>query len=76
MITLVNDQVTRVGPGKYSLKVSGALDIQWQLVAEGFTTIPDGGFTAETGVSIDLPACDFKVANAGANTVTMSLITK
>jgi hypothetical protein len=73
---LANNATTRVSPGKYALRVSGALDLQWQLESEGFNTITDGSFSAASDVTVELPICEIKVINGGANTLDIKLISK
>jgi len=67
MATLLNNQSIKVSGGKYALKVGGALDLQWQVKTEGFSTITDGSFSAASDVIIDLPACEVKVINGSTN---------
>ena len=73
-IVLANNQEATVTGGAYAFKVDGALDLQWNINGEGFTTIDDGGFTASgTGV-VDLPACDIKSINATTFSITLSKV--
>ena len=74
-VTLTADNDTQIfSGGDYSFKVDGALDVQWQMDSEGFSTIDDGSFTAAgTGV-MSLPQCTLKVINASTNAITLSRV--
>ena len=74
-MNLVNDQFTRIAPGTYALKVSGALTLQWDLDGTGFSDFTGSAFTAAGDVIIELPDCLIKVTLAGANTALFKLIT-
>ena len=71
MAPLQNNETLVVKGGNYAVKVSGPLELQWQLDDEGFATIPDGDFSAATSVIVDLPQCTIKSINAGANTLLL-----
>jgi len=71
---LKNNEELKVVGGNYAVKVSGAMDLQWQLADEGFVTIPGGSFTGETSVIVDLPKCTIKIINAGANTLRLKVV--
>ena len=69
-----NNDTQLISGGDYSFKVDGALDLQWQLDTEGFTTIDDGSFSgAGTGV-LSLPECTLKVINASTNEIVLSRV--
>ena len=71
MAPLQNNETLVLKGGNYAVKASGALDLQWQLDAEGFVTIPDGSFAGETSVIVDLPQCTIKIINASTNTLLL-----
>jgi len=74
MTILANNEQGTISAGKYAAKISGALDLQWDINGLGFSTLTDGGFTGASDVIIDLPTCNIKVINGGANTVTLKLV--
>ena len=67
MSELANNAELKISGGDYALKVGGAMDLQWQLEDEGFSTVTDGVFTVASDVIVELPACTVKIINAGAN---------
>ncbi len=74
MTTLVNNQVTRVGPGTYSFDVTGAMELQTDKSGT-FKTLKDGTFTGVDDDIITLPSCNIRIINAGANEFIFNLVT-
>ena len=65
MTILKNDEIKKdVGAGVYAFKATGALDVQFQLADEGFSTITDASFSGASDGVIELPSCQVKVINA------------
>jgi|GEM_PF-2255280 len=67
MPTLQNNEFETVRRGRYALKVTGAMEFQWRIRGEEFTTLEAGTFSGATDVQISLPDCDVKIINAGTN---------
>ena len=74
MDKLENNESIVVAKGKYAFKVSGALDLQWQVSDEGFNTLADGVISEATDFILSLPQCAIKVINAGANSLIFSAV--
>jgi hypothetical protein len=67
MSKLLNNETLPVIAGDYVVKASGALDIQFQMQDEAFTTITGASFSVAGDGVVELPICIIKCANAGAN---------
>ena len=74
MDKLENNESIVVAKGKYAFKVTGALDLQWQVSDEGFNTLADGVISEATDFILSLPQCAIKVINAGANSLIFSAV--
>ncbi len=69
MSKLLNNETKGIIAGDYVLKASGALDVQYQMGDEAFTTITGASFATAGEGLVTLPICILKCANAGANTL-------
>jgi hypothetical protein len=69
MSKLENNETKSIIAGDYVLKASGALDAQYQMGDEAFTTIAGASFTTAGEGLVTLPICILKCANAGASTL-------
>jgi hypothetical protein len=69
MSKLLNNETLPVIAGDYVVKASGALDVQYQMDDEAFTTITGASFSTAGDGLVTLPICILKCANAGANTL-------
>tara|TARA_R110000782_G_C14564832_1_gene386611 strand:- start:16 stop:240 length:225 start_codon:yes stop_codon:yes gene_type:complete len=67
MTKLINNETTSITAGDYVVKATGALNVQYQMDDEGFTTIAGASFTTAGEGLITLPICIVKCANAGSN---------
>ena len=67
MSKLLNNETLPVIAGDYVVKASGALDVQYQMGDEAFTTITGASFSTAGEGLVTLPICILKCANAGAN---------
>ena len=77
MATLTaNKDSTPITGGEYAFKVTGALDLQWQLSDEGFATVEDGVFTVSGSGIIDLPKCTIKIINMSTNEFIIDKVRK
>ena len=74
MSKLTNNQTKSVIAGDYAVKATGALDVQYQMDDEAFTTIAGASFTTAGDGLITLPVCIVKCANAGANTLRIKKV--
>ena len=74
MTTITNNEEVRIQSGRYAAKITGALDLQWDIGGTGFTTIDDGSFAAASSKIIELPMCYLKVINAGSNKIVLRQI--
>ena len=74
MSKLTNNQTLSVIAGDYVVKATGALDVQYQMDDEAFTTITGASFTTAGEGLITLPVCIVKCANAGANTLRIKKV--
>ena len=75
-IKLANNEEGKAEGGRYSFKVTGALDLQMQIATEGFTTLTDGGFTTAADGIIELPVCTLKAINATTESILLKPVTK
>ena len=71
MATLGNNDTQGFDAGIYIFKTTGALDLQWQLEAEGFSTVTNGSYSAAADGTLELPVCELKVINATTETITI-----
>jgi len=77
MATLTaNKNTTEITGGEYAFKVTGALDLQWELSGEGFDTVDDGVFSDAGSGVIDLPKCTIKIINASTNSFIINKVRK
>jgi hypothetical protein len=67
MSKLLNNETAKLIAGDYVIKASGALDVQYQMGDEAFTTIVGNSYTTAGEALVTLPICTLKCANAGAN---------
>ena len=74
MSKLTNNETLPVIAGDYVVKATGALDVQYQMDDEAFTTITGASFTTAGDGLITLPVCIVKCANAGANTLRIKKV--
>jgi hypothetical protein len=74
MSKLTNNETLSVIAGDYVIKATGALDVQYQMDDEAFTTITGASFTTAGEGLITLPVCIVKCANAGANTLRIKKV--
>ena len=74
MSKLTNNETLSVIAGDYVVKATGALDVQYQMDDEAFTTITGASFTTAGEGLITLPVCIVKCANAGANTLRIKKV--
>ena len=74
MSKLTNNQTLSVIAGDYVVKATGALDVQYQMDDEAFTTITGASFATAGEGLITLPVCIVKCANAGANTLRIKKV--
>ena len=74
MSKLLNNGTLPVIAGDYVVKASGALDVQYQMDDEAFTTITGASFTTGGEGLITLPVCIVKCANAGANVLRIKKV--
>ena len=73
MITLTDNQETKVGAGTYAIKTTGACDLLWD-IGDGlfFQAIEGASFSGATTAQINLPACSVKLT--GASTLSLLLM--
>ena len=70
-LNTATDTATVTG-GDYTFKTTGALDIQIQIDAEGFSTIEGGSYSGVSDGVMTLPACQVKIINMGANSLVLA----
>ena len=71
MSKLANNDEKGFTAGFYVFKTTGALDLQWKIGDEDFSTITNGSYSAAADGTLDLPICLLKVINAGSETITI-----
>ena len=75
MTVLLNNQDTRIQAGTHSFSASGPLTLEWD-IGNGFVPFTGGEFTAAEDVNFKIRACKIKSTLAGANTLTIDLISQ
>ena len=75
MTTLKDNEETEIRNGRYAFKTTGALDLQWSINNEPFSTVTDGSFSSASDGVIDLPWCMVKAVNATTETITLKPVT-
>ena len=71
MTTLADTDIKNFGAGEYVFKTTGALDLQWQIGDEPFSTITNGSYSAAADGTLSLPICRLKVINGTTETITI-----
>ena len=74
MTVLTNNQDTRVAAGTYAFNATGAMDIQTDF-SGAFKTLKEGVITGSDDDLLALPSCKVKIINAGAESLTLALVT-